>query len=248
MATVTHLGTATWVTTGGNTTVVATPAVGDLIVVVAATSGIAAGTTNVSDDNAGTAQTYSKVSANFTGFSTTGVLSIWIRDNFIATAASTTFTATQASSTGGGLDLFKVTGMLRAGTSAARQTAGQSAGTLGTTPAPVFGSAALTANAVIGAIANGTSPATLTPRGTPVYTEATDLGYATPTTGLETMFISSGETASTITWGSTSATAFASCVVELDTSTPLTVADLPGALLQNDSVPQALYPGLGRYF
>lgn len=213
MATVTHLG-ATFNTTAGNKTVVATPAVGDLIVVVTACSGLAPGSTNVVDNNS--SGTYTQVGTARTGFSTTGLLQVWIRDSFIAAASSTTFTAQQPSSTGGGLSVFKVTGMLRTGANAALQTAGQSTGTAGATPAPAFAAAVNTANPVIGGVGNGTSPATLTPRAS--FTEGTDLGYSTPTTGLETMFRSSGETGTTMTWGSTSATAFASSVVELDTS------------------------------
>ena len=49
MATVTHAATATWSTTGGNTTNVATPAVGDLIVVIAPSTGVE--TSAVTDNN-----------------------------------------------------------------------------------------------------------------------------------------------------------------------------------------------------
>lgn len=218
MATVTHAGT-TWTTAAGNKTVTATPALNDLIVVVAATSGLAGGTTAVSDNNSGGAGTYVQVDVDQTGFSTTGVLTVWVRTALVASASSTVFTASQASSSGGGLTVFSVAGMTRTGASAVRGSGGQSSGTSGTTPAPVLTQAALTGNPVIGAVANGTSPAGLTPRSSPAYTEASDLGYATPTTGLESMFINSGETASTITWGGTSASTFASIAVELDTST-----------------------------
>lgn len=217
MAAVTHAGT-TWNTTAGNKTVAATPAVGDLIVVIAATSGIAGGTTNVSDNNSDGLGSYTQVDSDRTGFSTTGVLTVWVRNGLIGSASSTTFTATQASSTGGGLTVFRVSGMTRTGPLAVRGTGGQSSGTAATTPAPVLSLTPLTGNPVIGAVANGTSPATLIPRSSPAYSEASDLGYATPTTGLESMSVDSGETSATITWGGTSATAFASVAVELDTS------------------------------
>jgi hypothetical protein len=213
MAGITYLG-ATFTTTAGNKTFVATPAVGDLIVIITACTGLAPGATNVVDNNS--SGTYTQVGTARTGFSTTGLLQVWIRDSFITSAVSTTFTAQQASSTGGGLSVFKVTGMFRTGGNAALQTAGQSTGTAGTTPAPAFAAAVNTNNPVIGGVGNGTSPATLTPR--TGFTEGTDLGYATPTAGLETMFRASGETGTTMTWGSTSATAFASVAVELDTT------------------------------
>lgn len=50
MAAVTRAGN-TWDTTAGNKTVTATPAAGDLIVVIAATSGLAGGTISVTDNN-----------------------------------------------------------------------------------------------------------------------------------------------------------------------------------------------------
>jgi hypothetical protein len=86
----------------------------------------------------------------------------------------------------------------------------------------------LTANLMIGAVANGTNPAGLTPR--TGYTEAPtpDVGYNVPATGLECMFDNSGETSATITWGGTSATAFASVALELDVSVPLYDWIVPG--------------------
>lgn len=216
MATVTIAGTATWNTTGGNTTETATPALRDLIVVVAASTGAA--TTAVTDNNADLEGAYTQVDANRTGFSTTGTLTVWVRNSLIGSATSTVFTATQTGSTGGGLDVYRVSGMARAGAGAVRSAGGQSTGTLGTTPAPVLSLTPLTTNPIITAVANGTSPAGVT--GPASYTATTNLGYATPTTGLVVAFISSGITSATVTWGSTSATAFASTAIELDSSIP----------------------------
>jgi hypothetical protein len=114
------------------------------------------------------------------------------------------------------------------GAGAVRSSGGQSAGGAGTTPAPVLNLTPLTANLIIGSVANGTNPAALTPRAS--YTEAPtpDVGYATPTTGLEVMFRNSGETSATITWGGTSATAFASVAIELDVSVPIYDWVVPG--------------------
>jgi hypothetical protein len=212
MAGVTYAG-GTFTTTAGNKTFVATPAVGDLIVVVTACTGLAPGSTNVIDNNS--SGTYALVGTSRTGFSTTGLLQVWIRTSFITAASSTTFTAQQASSTGGGLLVYRVSGMLRTGTAALRSDGGQSSAAAGT-PAPVLNQAPLTGNPVIAAVANGTSPATLTPR--TGFTEAADLGYATPTTGVESCFRASGETSATLTFGSASASQFASIAVELDTS------------------------------
>lgn len=227
MASITNAGSS-FVTTGGDRTVTATPALADLIVVIAATSGLSGGTTAVTDNNSGGAGTYAQISSDFTGFSTTGVLTAWIRNALIRSASSTIFTAAQASSSGGGLLVYRISGMSIVGLGAVRGAGGQSSGGAAATPAPVLlrrtgttfatTQAALTANAMVGAVANGTNAATLTAPAS--WTESADLGYATPTTGLEVAFRNSGETNSTITWGSTSGTAFASIAVELDVSVP----------------------------
>ncbi len=73
---------------------------------------------------------------------------------------------------------------------------------------------------MITAIANGTSPAGTTIRSSPAYTRDVDAGYTVPTTGLDAGHLNSGETASTITWGGNSATAFASIAIEIDASVP----------------------------
>lgn len=222
MAAVTHAG-ATWNTTAGNKTVTATPAVGDLIVVVAGTSGLAGGTTAVTDNQGGT---YVQVDQDRTGFSTTGVLTVWIRNSLIESAVSTIFTASQGGSTGGGLSVERVSGMSIVGRDAVRRigvatwnTGGQSTGTAGTTPAPVLGATPLTANTIISAICNGASAAGIVVQRA-TYTEDFDNAYTTPNTGLEVNHLNSGETSATITYGGTSATAFASVALELDTSVP----------------------------
>ena len=216
MATVIDAG-ETWNTTAGDKTVtVAGMTAGDFVFVFAGTTGLAGGTTAVSDDNSSGA--YVQVDIDRTTGSNTGTLTAWVRTSLVPSTASTIVTASQTGSTGGGLHVMRVTGMLRAGSTAALQTAGQSSGTGGTAPAPVFGATPQSGNPVVGAVMNVSNPAALTPRTSPVYTESADAGYNTPTAGLECMFISSGETSATITWGSTSATNFADIVVELDTT------------------------------
>jgi hypothetical protein len=224
MATVTAAGT-TFNTTAGNKTVVATPALGDLIVVVAPCT-LAGGTTSVTDNNSGGAGTYVQVDQDRTGFSTNGVLTVWVRNALIASASSTTFTAVQSGSTGGGLCVLRIADMSIVGRDAVRRigvaswnTGGQSAGGAGGTPAPVLAANPLTANVVILAVCNGTnSTTTVTQRAS--FTEHFDNGYTTPATGFECCSRNSGETAATQTFGSTTATAFASVAVELDTSVP----------------------------
>lgn len=217
-ATVAVLGTSVFTTTAGNKTITATPTAGDLIIIITAATGVA---TTMADN--GTGGTYTQVSSTRTGFSTTGNLQMWVRDNLVSSATSTTYTATQTGSTGGGLVILRVTGMTVAGASAIRSSGGQSTGTAATTPAPVLSSTPLSTNPVISAVANASGgTTTLVPR--TGYTEAFDNGYATPSTGLEVAYRASGETSATLTQGGTSATAFASIAAELVYDTAPTVA------------------------
>src|SRR5215207_1742363 len=213
MAAVTHAGT-NFTTQAGNKTVIATPAVGDLIVVIASSTGIAGGTTAVTDDQGGT---YTLVDSDRTGFSTTGVLNIFVRDTLVGSAVSTTYTAAQAASTGGGLTVLRVSGMTKTGATAVRGSGGQSTGTAGTTPAPVLSATPLTGNPIISAASSGNNPGQPATQRTG-YASHAAVGFGTPTAGLRVTSLDSGETSATLTWASTSSTAFASIAVELDTS------------------------------
>jgi hypothetical protein len=212
MATVTHLGTATVDTTAGNRTVTATPAVNDLIVIVCANTGRTSAQPPVVTDN-NSSGTYARI--NVSGTKNTSADSLWIfvRNTKIGSASSTIFTATTASDSGGAIDVFNISGMTLVSTAAVRAV-GKQDNQASATPAPVFPQAALTGNPCIGAIFNATSPATMTAPAT--WTEATDLGYSVPTTGFESVFVSSGFTSATVTWGSSSASAFCSLIIELD--------------------------------
>lgn len=212
MAEITSAG-STWNTTAGDKTVTATPAVGDLIVIVASTSGLAGGTTACSDDNS--SGTYTQVDSDRTGFSTTGVLTVWVRTALIPAATSTVFTASQTGSSGGGLVVLRVSGMALTGASAVRSNGGQSTGTAGTTPAPALNQTPHARNPVITAVSNGTNGGGTTARTD--YTDVAVTGYNTPATGLDVCYKPRGENSATITWGGTSATAFASVAIELET-------------------------------
>jgi len=227
MAAVTLLGTATFDTNSGTKTVTATPAVNDLIVIVTAHTGNTSAATPT-DDQSGT---YVEITSAVKAFSA-DTMRVFIRSALISSAVSTVFTHAPGTSDGGGLAVLKVTGMSRVGASAAKQSAKQDNQTATGTPAPVFASACLTGNAVIGAVFNASNPAGLTPPTS--YTERVDTGYSTPGAGLECVSRDSGETGTTITWGSTSATAFGSLVVELDTSSS-SFSQAPGIGTETDT-------------
>lgn len=221
MATVALLGTATFNTTAGNHTVVATPTLRDHIVIIAANTGrTAAQPPTVSDNNADGRGTYARHTTTATKATNVDSMWIFVRNALIGSATSTTFTAATSGDSGGGLGVFRTTAMSIVGLASIRQVAAQNNQGAGT-PGPVFAAAMLTANAGIGAVFNATNPAAMTPPATGGgWGEAFDTGWATPTTGIEAAHDSAGTTASTITWGSASASAFCSIVLELDTSVP----------------------------
>jgi len=205
---------STFNTTTGSHTVTATPAVDDLIVIVCGNTGITANPT-VSDNNSDGLGAYTQIVGALKATSV-DKLFVYVRNGKIGSATSTIFTVTGASSTGGGLNVFAISGALEVGSAAVRQSAKQENQAAGVpAPAPVLANAALTTHTMIGAIFNGTNPATMTQRAAPAYAEQYDVGYNGPPTGLETMTLDSGETASTITWGGTSASVWCSIIVEL---------------------------------
>jgi hypothetical protein len=210
-AAITLLGTATFNTSSGTKTVTATPAAGDQIIIITAHSGNTAATAPT-DNNSGGAGTYTLLETAVKATSA-DTMKAWARDALIVSGTSTVFTHAPGASTGGGLAVLKVTGVEKLGSALEVQSAKQD-NQAAATPAPVFGAAPKTTNAVIGAVFNGTNVAGLTPRTN--FTELTDVGYNTPASGLEVMSRNSGETATTQTWGGASASAFCSLVVEVN--------------------------------
>jgi hypothetical protein len=208
-------------TAAGNKAVATTAALvaGDLLVVLCAASGTTeanASTTAVTDDNPDGLGTYTKITESAAGSSPR--CSVWIRNAAITDTTVTTVTAAQGASNGGGLQVMIARSMGgRTGSSAAKQS-GSNSGAAATSPAVTLGAAVTTTNPCVGVVANSTNPATVTPPGS--WTEQNDLGYATPTSGREIARRDSGETGTTITWGSTSGSAWRASVVELDASAP----------------------------
>lgn len=204
-----------WNTTNGTkASTSATYNVDELIVVFVANTGNVAPPT-LTDNHADGLGTYTNITSALKNASADKMF-VFVRNALIGSTAAAVITMTPGTTTGGGMIIARVSGMLRTGTNAVRASGNQENQAASGTPAPVFPQAALTANPCLGAIFNGTSPATLTPPGS--WTEQKDLGYSTPTSGIEVATRDSGETGTTITWGSTSGSAFCSLIVELDTS------------------------------
>lgn len=210
-------GTAS--TTGGQTLASAafTPSAGDLLVVFLFASGSVTVPT-MSSSIAGV--TFSSITSALARTSA-DTLTLFIANNFTTSASQTVTSGNMgAGCTGAIIMILQVTGMLRTGKDGIRQTAIQSNQAAAGTPTPVFGVACLTGNPTIGAVGNATSPATMTPPTN--WTEGTDVGYSTPTTGGEDIFRNSGFTGTSMPWGGTSASAFGDIGAELDTSTAVT--------------------------
>jgi hypothetical protein len=206
-----------WTTAAGAKTVTATPAVGDLIVVVHGMSGWASGDTSVVTDDQG--GTYAQIGGNplSSGGGTAGALWISIRTALISTATSTVFTATNTGDTGGGLTVLTVSGMRRTGAQAAKQQIGESTQTEAP-PAIAFSAPTRLEHPIILAIFGEDNPAAVTP---PVgFVERTDTGWATPTSGIEVCSVDAGHSAASYSWSGGALADHNEVGVELDTTAP----------------------------
>ena len=139
----------------------------------------------------------------------------FVRDKLVtATSMTVTYDCTGDAATGCTIQVLRVNNQTLLGSAAVRQSASQANQAGATTPAPVFAGVCLTANPVVALVGNSTSPAATTiPSG---WKDRSNIGYATPTQGARAVSIDSGFTSTTVTWGGTSATAFASLALELD--------------------------------
>ena len=190
-----------------------TPAAGDLLVAVLAGNS----TISVLNDsqNLGWTQVVSETS-------TSRRLYILIA-NTVTAASAMTVNAVWAAACTGLCGVARVSGMSRTGLDAVRLTGsgrqvGTNTGAAAGTPACSMPVAALTANAGICGMVNGTNPATVTP---PTgWTEQADVGGGATVVGTEWASRNSGWTLNSATWGSTSASVWSAVCVELDTTVP----------------------------
>lgn len=201
-----------------------TPSLGDLLVVCVTASGtVAAGTVS---NSAGT--TFTKITSALKA-SGADTLYLFVADSLVtsATSQTCTFDCTGDNATGAIVTVLSLSGMTRTGAAAVKKSGKQDNGAAAGTPTVSLGSAALSQNLLVGFIGNGSSPATLTQPSS--WSELWDsTGYSTPTTGHEVASIASGFTGSSVTWGSTSATAFGAIVAEFDVSAVKTYASSGG--------------------
>lgn len=184
-----------------------TPAVGDRILVLGAITETAADVT-ISDDQGNAYEQIGDATYNSGTDKVFGFISAPI-----ASAVLTTVTVACTGDAGSGfiaaarrLANTRAIGPIR------HARTGQGAGA--TTPTLVFPSAANPANAVFGFVANATvTSANVTPPAS--WTEIFDVGHSTPTMGGEYARRLTGETNSSIAWGSTSSTTWGAIAVEI---------------------------------
>lgn len=228
MATCTHRVTTTDIGNTPNISGAVVPATGDLLVVFVTKEASALSSPMVSADlTSDVAPTGFTLIRNQGHQASAAHMGVFVANALTVNTTSRLITIASGSDAGAGtiISVYSVSGMSRTGGDAVRGQGGQTDQAAGT-PAPVFGAAALTGNACLGAIYNATNPAGMTAPAS--WTEGSDAGYTTgQVSGIETAFRDSGETGTTITWGSASASAFASIIIELDT----TVMDFMGAQL-----------------
>ena len=224
MATVTHaISTAS---TAGGTSYASgafTPAADDLLVAfVFATSTVATGTMTDSQSLG-----FTKVTSAVKG-GTAHTLYAFVANALAAASSMTvTFDCTGDPASGAIVQVARIAGMSKTGLTAILQSAKLENQSAGGTPTATFPASALTGNPTLGAVGNGTNPATVTnPSG---WTERADAGYSVPDAGQEYVSRDSGFTGTVITWGSTSASTFCDLIVELDASGAGTAANAGNA-------------------
>jgi hypothetical protein len=211
------LGAITFNTTAGSKTVVATPTLGDMIVVIVAATGVASGL-GVSDNNADNHGRYTQIVSCVKNTSA-DQMAAFVRADPIRSATSTTWTSSgDGSSTGGGLYVMRMTGATLTGAAFIRQSGKQDNAAAGGTPTIPLSFAALTANSCISTIWDTTNaaPSIAVPTGWFLVANGdVNTSYNTPATGIQGTHIDTGFTGSTVTWGATLPSAFSALAFEM---------------------------------
>lgn len=191
-----------------------TPAAGDLML-VGVMAGATAATGSVSNSQS---ITFTKVGEALVAGSTDRVYVFIADSQATAVSQTVTFDCTGDAADGAVIVVATIGGITRTGISAVRQFKVVDNQAAAGTPAVTFDAAVLTTNPTFGYVGNASNPANVT---APVgHTTFANSGYSTPTTGLAYCTRLTGFTGPTLTWNSTSATAFGVIAVEIDTSSP----------------------------
>jgi hypothetical protein len=194
------------------TTTAFSPAAGEVLVALVTVSGTTDNAPTMSDSEGGgwdlvqVGQRSSGADRNYA----------FVRDAAIVGSPSMTVTVTLPAdaATGSNIGIAGVSGLAAAGAAAVVQTAVSSNEGAATTPFVTFGAACDAANPVLLLFGNTNNPAGVAPPSG--FTEHVDIGYDTPSKGLEYASVNSGFTGPTATWASNSATVWGAIGVELE--------------------------------
>ena len=201
-------------TTGTSPTAVITPVVGDLFLVFVQVVGGGSAPT-CTDNNSSGAYTLlftqtSNASANN--------LSCFVRTTLLGSAASTTVTVATGAHTAAEVCVVAISGSPVAGAAAIRQSGGQVNQAGSTTPAPVLSSSIIPGDLILSAVGNATNPAGVTVSANTTgftWTLNQNVGQTGCGLAVESASAQAQPASLTATWGSTSASVFASCAVEV---------------------------------
>ena len=199
--------------TGGDTSgtgdraITFTPAVGDLLFLYISLSGNTQVAPTCSDTGGGT---WTLVHQALWSLSLNN-FAVFVRDQLVTSATEIIATVDTDTNDAGAIGVIAIAGMLVAGAAAIRSSGVQANQLITTTPAPVLNQNALTGDLTIAAVASGDT--TTTPPGS--WTERIETSQATPTTALEVCTRNSNFTGTTITFGATCGSVYASSAIEL---------------------------------
>jgi hypothetical protein len=212
-ATVTHrIATASTANATSYASASFTPAAGDLLVAFVVASGTTATGTMTDSQTVG----FTKVTSAVKNASADTVYAFVSNGLVAASSMTVTFDCTGDGATGAVIFVASISGMIRTGLNAVAQSATQDNQAASATPAPSFSNTVRIGNPTLGLVGNSSNPAAVTPPTSWTEDAAGDTGYNTPPTGGEYAFRDSGFNGTTITWGSTSATAFGAIILELN--------------------------------
>jgi hypothetical protein len=152
-------------------------------------------------------------------------MNLAVRNSLVGSASSTVFTQTPGGSpTGGGLIVFSIAGLGKAGTQMVRQSINDD-NKSGAAPAPTFASATRKNSVIITGVFDGLQPPNLTiPSG---FTLGNNEGYVLPQTGITTAYLNNGQVITAVTWGTSDSSSFCDLAVEFSVPT------VPQVLLQS---------------
>jgi hypothetical protein len=199
-------------TSGTNPSGAITPAVGDFLLVVCQAVGNANTTPTCADGNTG--GTYTRIGTALSNASA-NTLSYFVRDALVPNTTSTTVTVTIGAHTACEVTVYAFSGCPTGGISAIVQSASQANQAGGTTPAPTFSSLPSLQNIIFSAVGNITNPAGVTGSAGSDPTWTLDQNAGQTGCGLCSQHANSQLPRKVVTWGSTSATAFASVAIEI---------------------------------